>query len=85
MNIYRSPLAFGICIDVDPHSKEATELLDILEPQIKNCNMPDCTEEAVAVGIYETPVRNSDSRFDSEFRGLCERHKTAGVYAKTWE
>lgn len=85
MDFYTSSVSFGICADVAPYSKQTTKLLNIVEPLISKCNMPNCSEVAVRVGIYATPNRKSDGKFASEFRGLCERHKQQGMYIdNTW-
>ena len=83
--MYRSPYAIGVCANVSPYGLAATELLDALEPQITVCDMPDCDEEAVRVGVFAVMSPGDDAGDHSEFRGLCERHKRVGQFNGAWE
>lgn len=77
MKIYKDATSFGVCVEgVDPYSEEATAILDLIEPEFKTCSMPDCNDKCVRVGVFEHGRKNG---VDSEFRGLCERHKNHGI------
>lgn len=80
LTMYTCPTALGICVNVRPDSLAASVTLDIIEPLIDKCHMPECNEDAVRVAIYGVELPGNNGRVDSEFRGLCERHKCIGMW-----
>ena len=85
MFMYKTPDAFGVCVNVRPYSVEATTILELIEPSITKCHMPDCDEEAVRVGVFAVMSPGDGAGDHSEFRGLCERHKQFGQWNGAWE
>lgn len=80
IKFYRTATAYGICCAVDPYSPIATMIMNVLEPYINKCNMPRCDEPAVRVAVFSVEKPGEGKGEDSEFRGLCERHKTQGMW-----
>ena len=76
---FRTSTSFGLCYKVNPDSNLATLLLQILEPIIEHCDMPDCNHKAVRVGIFSVPSNLTNSDI-AEFRGLCDRHRQFGIW-----
>lgn len=74
-----SSLTFGIVVNVDTSDNESMDFIStILDPFIDKCNMPDCGEMAVRIGIY--PINLLSKEKWTEFRGLCDRHKRMGIW-----
>ena len=72
IKVFRTPLSFGLVVN---DTKYINTFLTILEPIIKRCHMPDCKNDAVRVGVYPLLGNNS-----TEYRGLCDRHKSSGMW-----
>jgi hypothetical protein len=72
---YKMAIALGVCADVKAGTKESDEILESIE--YTTCDMPDCNEPSVRIGVY--PVDKNIT----EYRQLCERHKNIGIWSDT--
>lgn len=79
--VYKTNVTYGLCVNVKPNTAAATLYLNLLEPIIDKCHMPNCNDKAVRVGVFSFSRLNDKS--GCEFRGLCERHKQLGIWTNS--
>ena len=73
VTFFRDGLSLGLVArNVSPYSRRASLFLNLLSPIIHKCH--HCGDKAVRVGAFARLGRKNQT----EFRGLCERHKNFG-------